>query len=355
MQSKKSFSRVVIKVGSSLISSKCGSITLEYLKNITAQIARLLDESKEVILVSSGAVACGMSVLRLNKRPKDMAGLQASASIGQNELMALYRKLMGADKRICAQVLLTWEDFEDRARYLNVRHTLLYLIKNKILPIINENDTVSTDEIRFGDNDKLSALVANLVSADILIILSDVDGLYRLPKKEVIRVVSEITPEINRLCCSTDKETCVGGMSAKIAAVQIATGAGIPCVIANGRDKDSLLKAASGNDVGTLFLPKNSLIKAKKGWIAYGVRAKGALIVDDGAKNALINCNKSLLAVGVSAVKGNFKKNDTVSVLGTDMSEFARGKVNFSSKELDANKGSRLAREVIHKDNLVIL
>ena len=355
MQSRKNFIRIVVKVGSSLISSKENVLELKYLKAIIEQINGLFDQGKEIVLVSSGAVACGMSLLRIKQRPKDIASLQAAAAIGQNELMGIYRRLLGRNKRLCAQVLLTWDDFEDRQRYLNVRKTLLHLLKRKVLPVINENDTVSTDEIRFGDNDKLSALVANLIGADLLIILSDVDGLYRLPQKEVIPVVEKITPEINRLCCNTDKEACVGGMSSKIRAIKIALDVGIPAIIASGKADDSLIKAAIGESVGTVFIARGQSLKSKKRWIAYGVRPKGTISVDEGAKQALVKNRRSLLSVGITGIHGDFEPGETVSIVDSQQKEFARGEVNFSSSVLALHKGARLAREVVHRDNLVVI
>lgn len=355
MQYRKNFSRIVVKVGASLLCAKDNYLTLEYVSGITRQINSLIEDNKEVVLVSSGAIACGMSLLKIKKRPKDIAALQASAAIGQNELMAMYRKLLKGRGRLCAQLLLTWEDFEDRSRYLNVRQTILTLLRQKVLPVINENDTVATDEIRFGDNDKLSALVANLIGADLLIILSDVDGLYRLPGKNVVEVVEKITPEIARLCCATDKQTCVGGMSSKIEAIKISSHLGIPSIIASGKSPKALLQAAYGQPVGTLFLEKTADLKARKRWIAYGVRTKGAIIVDEGAQQALVKNGKSLLSVGIIAIRGNFRQNDTVSVVDTHQNEFARGKVNFSSKELEDARGIRLKKEVIHRDDLALL
>lgn len=354
MQSKANLKRIVVKIGSSLISSNNNTISLKYLNPIIKQVSMLLDDDKEIVLVSSGAIACGMSVLKLKKRPKDIVSLQAMAAIGQNELMGIYRKLLG-HKHLCAQLLLTWEDFESRNRYLNVRHTILHLIANKTLSIINENDTVSTDEIRFGDNDKLSTLVASLIDADLLIILSDVDGLYRLPSAEVINVVDEITPEINRLCFTTDKEACVGGMSSKIQAIRSLSASGIPCVIANGKTRNILLRLARGESIGTLFLAKGLNLEARKRWIAYGTRTRGSLLVDDGAKNAVLNLGKSLLSPGIISVKGNFKEGEVISILDKDSVEIARGLVNFSAHELIINKGMRLKKEVIHRDNMVVL
>jgi len=383
MQSRKSFSRIVVKVGSSLISPRANAIELKYLKALIEQIEKLWLDNKEVVLVSSGAVACGMSLLGLKKRPRDMDSLQAAAAIGQNELMAIYRRLLKEKNRLCAQLLLTWDDFENRNRYLNVRATLRTLLKNKALPVINENDTVSTDEIRFGDNDRLSAMVANLIGADLLLILSDVDGLYRLPGKQVIERVDEITPEITNLCCKTDKPEgsglasysqshkpegsglasysqshkpgCVGGMSSKLEAIKIAGGAGVTAIIANGRSKDSLLKSVYGQSIGTFFAPHKPCLKAKKTWIAYGVRTRGRLIVDSGAKKALVEAGKSLLSVGIGEIEGDFKPDDIVSIVDKDHNEFARGKVNFSAKDLRRLKGRRLEEEVIHRDDLVIL
>ena len=383
MPSKKSFSRVVVKVGSSLISPKGSLIELKYLKALIKQVEALIKDNKEVVLVSSGAVACGMSLLNLKKRPRDIAGLQAAAAIGQNELMSIYRRLLKENNRLCAQLLLTWDDFENRDRYLNVRNTLRTLLKNKALPVVNENDTVSTDEIRFGDNDRLSAMVANLIGADLLLILSDVDGLYRLPEKQVIDRVDEITPEITNLCCNADqpegsglashsqshqpegsglashsqshKPGCVGGMSSKLEAIKIAGGAGVPAIIANGRAKDSLLKSVYGERIGTFFAAHKPCLKAKKSWIAYGVRTRGKLIVDAGAKKALIEAGRSLLSVGIGEIEGDFKVDDIVSIADKDRNEFARGKVNFSAKDLRRLKGRRLEEEVIHRDELVIL
>ena len=383
MQSRKSFSRIVVKVGSSLISPRANAIELKYLKALIEQIEKLWLDNKEVVLVSSGAVACGMSLLGLKKRPRDMDSLQAAAAIGQNELMAIYRRLLKEKNRLCAQLLLTWDDFENRNRYLNVRATLRTLLKNKALPVINENDTVSTDEIRFGDNDRLSAMVANLIGADLLLILSDVDGLYRLPGKQVIERVDEITPEIISFCCKTDKPEgsglasysqshkpegsglasysqshkpgCVGGMSSKLEAIKIAGGAGVTAIIANGRSKDSLLKSVYGQSIGTFFAPHKPCLKAKKTWIAYGVRTRGRLIVDSGAKKALVEAGKSLLSVGIGEIEGDFKPDDIVSIVDKDHNEFARGKVNFSAKDLRRLKGRRLEEEVIHRDDLVIL
>jgi glutamate 5-kinase len=350
---EKNYKRIVLKIGASLLYSR-HKLDLGLLKEIVSQLCRLIKEGKEIVLVSSGAIACGMSILKLEARPHKLSYLQAVAAIGQNELMNIYRQALKKNGLNCGQVLLTWEDFNDRRRYLNAQNTLLTLLELGSVPIINENDTISTAEIKFGDNDRLSALVSSLISADILVILSDVDGLLDKDKK-AIRIVEEITPRIKELACPTDKKTCVGGMITKIEAARIAVDSGIPCVIANGKSKDIILSAIKEPAAsGTLFIPKRSYLVAKKRWIAFSARPKGRIMVDAGAKNALIN-KKSLLAVGIVNIAGIFECGDIVSVIDGQNYEFARGKVSLSSKQLEKAKGSRFAKEAIHRDNIVIL
>ncbi|MBM3249821.1 MAG: glutamate 5-kinase [Candidatus Omnitrophica bacterium] len=350
----KNYKRIVVKVGSSLMSAEKGRLDTALIREITHQVAGLVKEGREVVLVSSGAIAMGMSILNLESRPKELSQLQAAAAIGQHELMDLYRRFFKDENLTCAQVLLTWEDFDNRKRYLNAKNTLSTLLKLKSVPVINENDTVSTDEIRFGDNDRLSALVATLANADLLVILSDVDGLLDRDKT-VVRVVEKITLQIKALACPTKGRTCVGGMVTKIEAAGIATNSGIPCVIANGRRRDIITSCAKEAQVcGTLFLPKDIYLAARKRWIAFGTKTKGKITVDQGAKRALLD-NKSLLSVGVTAVSGSFASGSTVSVIDQEKNEFARGKVSLSSEQLEKVKGERTEKEVIHRDNIVIL
>jgi len=350
---KKDYTRIVIKIGASLLYAK-DKLDTDFIERVAAQVVHLIEEGKEVALVSSGAIACGMSVLGLKARPKGLAILQAVAAVGQHELMYAWRKAFKEKGLNCAQVLLTWEDFNSRRRYLNAKNTLHTLLSLKSLPIINENDTVSTDEIKFGDNDRLSALVAALISADILIILSDVDGLLD-KNKEVIKVVDEITPGIRSLACPTDKKVCVGGMITKIEAVKIAMDSGIPCVIANGANSGVILSAVNeAGKEGTLFLSGKDRLGAKKRWLAFSAKAKGRIVVDDGAKKALLN-KKSLLSIGVTEVEGDFGVGDIVRVADSKNCEFAKGKVRLSSRQLDKFKGCRCDKEVIHCDNIVIL
>ena len=352
MQLPREYKRIVIKIGASLLYSQDAKLDFSLLDGICSQIADLIKDKKEIAVVSSGAIALGMSVLDLASRPKELSYLQAVAAIGQHELMNVYRGFFKGRQLNCAQVLLTWEDFADRKRYLNAKNTLLKLLKLRAVPVINENDTVSTDEIKFGDNDRLSALVSTLVSADLLIILSDVDGLLNRNKR-VIPLVDKITPEIRELACPTDKKTCVGGMVTKIEAAKIAVGSGIPCIIANGRRKGIISSVIKEPEkYGTLFVPKKGLA-AKQRWIAFGTKPKGRIIIDAGAKTALLN-NKSLLSVGVVSVEGNFECGDIAAVTCAGV-EIARGKVGMSSKELTKVKGLRSEKEVIHKNNIVVL
>ena len=351
----KDYKRIVVKIGASLLYSDKNKVDFTVIDDIAGQISHLVEDKKELVLVSSGAIACGMSILGLESRPKELSYLQAVAAIGQHELMNVYRKVFKERVLNCAQVLLTWEDFDDRKRYLNAKNTLLTLLKLGSIPIINENDTVSTDEIKFGDNDRLSALVSSLISADILIILSDVDGLLEKDKKTVIRVVDEITPQIKSLAHPTDKKTCVGGMITKIEAAKIAIDSGIPCVITNGRHRDIILSTIKEpHSFGTLFIPKKGYLAAKKRWIAFSTKPKGKIIVDEGARNALLN-KKSLLAVGVIGVEGSFECGDIATVVTPKNRQIGIGKVGISSKSLNDVKGKRFDKEVIHRDNIVIL
>ncbi|OGX19322.1 MAG: glutamate 5-kinase [Omnitrophica WOR_2 bacterium RBG_13_44_8b] len=351
-QSVKKYNRIVLKIGSSLLCPDWENLNLGLFQDIAEQIAALVQGGKQLVVVSSGAIALGMHELGLKDRPGQLYNLSASAAIGQNALMNTYSKFLGAKVRT-AQVLLTWDDFADRKRYLSAKQTIEALLKYRSVPIVNENDTVSTDEIKFGDNDRLSALVAKLISADILIILSDIDGLLD-KNKNVIPVVQDISPQIKSLACPTNKKVCVGGMVTKIEAAKIAVDSGIPCVIANGRKKDIILSVLKEpRTSGTLFVPKKGL-KAREHWIAFGTKPKGNIIVDDGAKQALLN-KKSLLSVGITGCFGDFETGDIVSLKDKSDDEFARGKISLGNKELDKVKGKRYHKEIIHRDNIVIL
>ncbi|MDD5120505.1 MAG: glutamate 5-kinase [Candidatus Omnitrophica bacterium] len=255
MRSQKKYKRIVVKIGSSLFSPVKNKLDTALVHGIARQVSGLINEGKEVVLVSSGAIALGMSILRLRSRPKELARLQAAAAIGQHELMHVYKLALNKHRLNCAQLLLTWDDFLG-LRYHNAKNTLNTLLKLKCVPIINENDTVATEEIKLGDNDRLSALVSILVGADLLIILSDVDGLMDRDRN-IIRRVNKITGEIKSLACPTSKNTCVGGMVTKIEAARIAVEEGLPCVIANGAEKGVIARLAENPfSEGTIFLPK---------------------------------------------------------------------------------------------------
>lgn len=353
--SEKNYKRIVIKIGSSILfpaGSKCCDSGV--LSGIARQVSGLIKEGSQIVIVSSGAIALGMHILGLKSRPKELSRLQAAAALGQNALMDAWSRAFSSHKINCAQVLLTWDDFCGRLRFLNAKQTLLTLLGlGGIVPVVNENDTVSTEEIKFGDNDRLSVLVATLVKADLLVILSDVDGFMDKDGK-VIRVIEGITAEIKALACPTNKKTCVGGMITKLEAANIAVGAGIPCVIANGRNQEIISALIRQPETqGTLFVCGKGM-SARKHWLAFGTKPKGKIIVDDGAKKALLN-KKSLLSVGVAGIAGDFDRADIVSVMDRDGQEFARGKAGLSSKQVEIVKGARSDKEIIHCDNIVIL
>lgn len=357
---------VVVKVGTSILTSKDNRLSGVQIGKIAVQILSLLNQGIKVILVTSGAIGAGMGKLKLKTRPNILPKLQAAAAVGQSELMKLYDSAFKKGKRTVAQILLTADDFNDRIRYLNTKNTLLSLLKFGVVAIINENDTISVDEIKFGDNDKLSAQVANLIRADLLIILSDIDGLYDQKNKRIIATVEKISPEIVGLAQGTDSSTSVGGMITKIEAARITTSSGIPCVIANGKTQDVLSKIIRGENVGTLFLSRTDCLAAKKCWIVFSSQSRGKVVVDSGAKNVLVKKGKSLLPSGIVGLEGKFEAGDVISVVDEKRKEFAKGMSNYSATELKKIKGCHTRTiasllgykyydEVIHRDNLVVL
>jgi glutamate 5-kinase len=321
-----------------------------------------------VLIVTSGAIGAGMGRMKLHKRPSSLKEKQALAAIGQPLLMDIYQDAFSDMKITIAQVLLTRTDFDDRQKYINAQNTLLTLLKMGSIPIINENDTVAVEEINFGDNDTLSALVAAAVSADWLFMLTDVEGLYKgAPGKgELISTVGKITQEIERHATEiSGSGKGVGGMKTKILAAKIATSSGVKTVIANGLENKIIAKILSGQDRGTTFLPSKA-IEARKHWIAFGSKCKGSITVDEGAAKALLNSGKSLLPSGIISGSGAFKAGDTVSIMDLAGKEIARGVVSYSCDEIEKIKGRKSAEikkilskynadEVIHRDNLVIM
>ena len=361
--------RIVVKIGSNLLTEK-NRLNLEMLEKIVDQLASLHKKNKEIILVTSGAVASGMGKLNL-KRLTSIPQKQAAAAVGQNLLMGIYEKLFKKKGCFIAQILLTSEDVQNRERYLNVRNTLLTILHYKAIPIVNENDTVAIDEIKFGDNDTLSALVAGKVEADLLIILTDTKGLYTTdPKRKgkkgrLIEEVSEITPQLERMASGPGTLRGIGGMVTKLRAARIARSSGIAMVIADGRRRNVIKRILAGERLGTLFLPKERL-KSRKRWIAFGVVLKGKIKVDEGAEEAISKRGKSLLPSGIIKVKGRFSIGDGVSIIDKEGEEFARGIVSYSSGEIEKIMGKKTQKiekilgykdydEVIHRDNLVIL
>jgi glutamate 5-kinase len=362
--------RIVIKVGTSSLTDKSYRLEPRKVEKLAHEIVALKERGKEVILVSSGAIGAGIGKLNLTQRPRDIKVLQATAAVGQNLLMSTYDKYFSAHDLIIAQVLLTHAAFRNRQRYLNLRNTLDTLLKSGVIPIINENDTVAVDEIKLGDNDNLSALVASNLDADLLIILSDVDGLYtdnpkRSKKAELIPVVDEITPEIEH---GADKggRTGVGGMKTKLQAAKVVMKAGIPMVIVNGQEENILVRIIDGEGAGTLFMPKTEKLNGRAHWIRFASSPKGSIKADAGAKSALTKNGGSLLASGIISVENEFKSGDPVSIVDTDGVAFAKGITNYSSGDIEKIKGTQsreieriLGRkdhaEVVYRGNLVLL
>jgi len=354
--SLKSAVRLVVKLGTGVLTDSRKQIDPVQLEQLVAQVASLRKSGKEIVLVTSGAVGAGMGALGYEKRPNELAELQACAAVGQSRLMAIYAELFAKHDLHVAQVLLTHEDLEHHERHLNARNTLVTLLGHDVVPIINENDAVSFTEIKFGDNDKLSALVASLLPADLLVILTTVDGVvenFGKANPKTISIIEQIDSTIEKLGGGTSSETAVGGMKSKIEAAKIVVRSGIPLVIASGKKKNVLAKVLTGEDEGTLFVAQPMKLQGRKRWIAFFHHPKGALFVDNGAKKALRESGKSLLPPGVARCEGEFAADDVVRICDLDGTEFARGIAKFSGEEIRAKKLARV--ELVHRDDLVIL
>lgn len=363
--------RLVVKVGSGLISAPAQGLLPERIGALADELAALAKDGREVVVVSSGAIASGMARLGLAQRPRSIPEKQAAAAVGQSALMWHYEQAFARHEIRVAQVLLTQEDISARTRYLNARNTLLVLLRFRVVPIVNENDTVAVEEIKVGDNDNLAALVAHLIDADLLVILTDVDGLYtgdpRVdPGARWLPTVEAVTEEIERLAWDADGQVSVGGMSTKLEAARKVTSSGIPMVIASGREPGTLPRVLRGESVGTYFVPRGDRLQGRKRWIAFAVPPQGRLSVDAGARSALIERGKSLLPSGVVAVEGEFHAGEVVSLSAPDGKEFARGLTNYDAAELRKIQGAKTGAieellgyksfdEVIHRDNLVLL
>ncbi len=363
--------RIVVKVGSSLVTDEGRGLDAEAIGNWCRQLAALAAQGREVVMVSSGAIAEGMKRLAMRSRPKELHELQAAAAVGQMGLAHAYESQLGRHGVVSAQVLLTHADLADRERYLNARSTLLTLLAMRVIPVINENDTVVNDEIKFGDNDTLGALVANLVEADALVILTDQRGLYAAdPRKQPdARFIDEAVagdPALEQMAGAAGSAIGRGGMITKILAARRAAGSGASTVIAWGREPDVLLRLAAGEAIGTLLKAGTPKLAARKQWMANHLQLRGALTVDDGAVVKLRDGGKSLLPIGVTAVVGEFHRGDVIAVRTPAGAEIARGLANYSSAEarLIARKpSSQIAAllgfmnepELIHRDNMVML
>jgi glutamate 5-kinase len=363
--------RVVVKVGSQVLSSAEG-IEEPRLKGLVHEFAALHSQGKEIVVVSSGAVAAGMTRLRRKERPKTMPEKQALAAVGQIRLMALYERHFSRFEKNVAQVLLTHEDLANRQRYINAKHTFQMLLESSIIPIVNENDTVAVEEMKFGDNDHLSALVATLLEVDLLVILSDVEGIYdRDPRTHASASLFPLIKKIKEVRAGIVDESRsmlgTGGIATKIDAAEKASAAGIPTVITNGLRVGSLTSVFNEEEeIGTLILPDENRLTNRKHWIAYNLKPAGDIVVDPGAYEALVRKGKSLLPSGLREVRGSFGVGECVRCLDLDGREFARGLVNYSAQELNQIKGLHTSRvekvlgykaydEIIHRDDFVLL
>jgi len=363
--------RIVVKVGSSLVTAEGRGLDHAALSRWAEQIAALAGQGREVVLVSSGAIAEGIARLGWSKRPKAVNELQAAAAVGQMGLVQAYESIFRTHGLHAAQVLLTHEDLADRTRYLNARSTLRTLLELKVVPIINENDTVATDEIRLGDNDTLGALVTNLIEADCLIILTDQTGLYTAdPRRDVTAtLVSQAhagDPELERMAGGAGSSVGTGGMLTKILAAKRAARSGAHTVICSGREDQVLLRLAAGEAIGSQLVARQAPLAARRQWLADHLQLRGGLVLDAGAVRALCDEGKSLLPVGVRAVTGEFERGEVVAVVDAEGREIARGLANYSASEarriagkpssaIETTLGYMDEPELIHRDNLVVL
>ena len=362
----------IVKVGSRSLTDDNGRLDRIQVANLARQLLVLVDMGKRVVLVSSGAVASGVGKLGLPGRPTDLATLQAVAAIGQTHLIQVYEQTFAEHARHAAQILLTASELDDRVAYLNVRNTLRRLLEMGAIPIINENDTVAVDELKttFGDNDRLAGMVAGLLEGSVLAILSDVRGLFdrdpRDPDAQVVSTVERIDDRIEEMVRDRKTGVSKGGMASKLSTAKFVTMSGQSVMIAWGREPNILIQLAQGEPVGTLFLPQSKTLTPRKRWIGFSAQTAGQLTVDDGAAKAMCHDGRSLLAIGVKKVDGDFGKGDIVSIVNQQSLEIARGLINYNSNQVKQILGCRSDRieqilgqcpyeEVIHRDNLAIM
>jgi len=363
--------RVVVKVGSSVLTNEYGEISETMFDEIAREVSGIKSRGVDVVLVSSGAIAAGMKKLKLKEKPQEISMKQAIAACGQSTLMWYYEMAFSLFGEKVAQILLTHDGFSSRKRFLNARKTLLTLLKMNVIPIVNENDSVAVEEIMLGDNDNLAALVTTLVEADLLILLTDIDGLYSKDPRlyadaTLISTIEEIDECVKEIAGDTIGRTTTGGMKTKIEAARTVAAFGVPTIIANGKKKSTLRNIFAGKQVGTLFLPAKERLRGRKHWIAFTLKPAGEIVIDEGAKNAISLYGKSLLPSGVKEVRGDFDIGDPVRCVDESGVEVARGLVSYSSDEIrkiigvktsdiEGILGYKYGDEVIHRDDLVVV
>ena len=362
---------VVVKVGTGVLSTGKGTLDRRRVASLADQIHRVKCTGRHVVLVTSGAIGAGMGQLRWAQRPKDLPRLQAAASVGQSWLIRAYDESFRAHGYHTGQILVTRQDFDDRTRYLNIRNAIRALVDSDAIPVINENDTVSVDELRFGDNDIIAAMVTHLLRAGLLVLLSTVDGLCATDADgkatgPVVKVIQDFDEDVRRWATSEISPGGSGGMASKLEAARMVCDAGEAVIIAGGRRRNVLVDIIDGKPVGTLCLPRPRAMTSRKRWIGFTARPRGKIAVDVGARQAIQRGGKSLLAIGITGVSGRFGKGDVVSVCGPDGVEFARGLCNYTAEDVDRIKGLRTGQfakvlgdtsydEVIHRDNLALV
>ena len=364
--------KIVVKVGTRVLTDAQGKLDLQRMNALANQLVAIADSGRQVVLVSSGAVGAGMNRLSMETRPTDVATLQAIAAVGQTDLMQTYQKLFQEQGRLAAQVLLTANELDDRVSYLNVRNTLLELLELPVIPVVNENDTVSVDELQttFGDNDQLAGLVTNLLGAQLLIILSDVDGLFtgnpEDDTSELVPTVTSLDETIAGYVQESSGGLGTGGMGSKLQAVRMVTSAGENAVIANGRESEVLTRILAGESLGTLFVAEGKTLSPWKRWLRFSAQTQGTIVLDKGACAAIQQEGSSLLAIGIIGHQGHFNKGDVIQLCNEAGEELARGLTNYNSDELEQIRGHRSEEfqqilgqcpyeEVIHRDNLALV
>ena len=363
--------KIVIKLGSSIVTNDGDGLDEECLSSLIKQISILNSQNKKVILVSSGAIAAGLRKLGVKRRPKVLSELQSAAAVGQMDLVRVYEELFSDNNLISAQILLTHSDLSDRKRYLNARSTIFNLIKNNVIPVINENDTVASEEIRFGDNDSLAAMVANLIEADLLVLLTDQDGLFSSDPRgdnnaKLIRHGYVDDKNLDDLASGTKSTIGTGGMATKILAARRAALSGAHTIIASGKRNNILVDLSNDEDIGTFLQSREIKLVARKKWLADNLKSNGKIYIDQGAEKALIHKGKSLLAVGVTKVIGTFDRGEVIQCVNESGHEILKGLVNYNSEEvkkiigvssdkIESILGYVNESSLIHRDNMIII